>query len=221
MCVFSISNRLNKKSNIKGQTQQVTVNIDDGDDEGLALLIPDIQETTALVQKATNVIDPMEGHSRSADRDGRLLSNGRSLQSQSVEERYLEVMKKLQFDTYDMIVEAENSGYRFTVSHHFEKMVRLAGDRYHPSRVKRLAQEAVTLSTSLPLSFSSSVFVRCDTDRLDVMKVCLSNQIASLHAEFMFCDRFLLPVLPIHLTLTVASNSTFSFLLTIQINRCK
>ena len=73
-----------------------------------------------------------------------------------------------------MIVESEN-GYRFTISHHFESNVRMSGDRGHPARVKRLAQEAVTLSTSLPLSFSSSVFVRCDTDRLDIMKVNLLN----------------------------------------------
>ena len=77
-------------------------------------------------------------------------------------------------DTYEMIVESEN-GYRFTISHHFESNVRMSGDRGHPARVKRLAQEAVTLSTSLPLSFSSSVFVRCDTDRLDIMKVNLLN----------------------------------------------
>lgn len=69
-----------------------------------------------------------------------------------------------------MIVESEN-GYRFTVSYHFENNVRIAGERGHPARIKRLAQETVTLSTSLPLSYSSSVFVRCDNDRLDVMKV--------------------------------------------------
>lgn len=168
--------RLNKKSNIKGQTQQVTVNIDDGDDEGLALLIPDIQETTVLVQKTTQRSGQQQqnqagGGCGTNEAGGQLMDFERPLLSKSIEERYLEVMKKLQFDTYDMIVEAESNGYRFVVSHHFEKMVRMAGDRYHPSRVKRLAQEAVTLSTSLPLSFSSSVFVRCDTDRLDVMKV--------------------------------------------------
>lgn len=69
-----------------------------------------------------------------------------------------------------MMAECEN-GVRFTVSHHFENNARLAGDRGHPARVKRLAQETVTLSTSLPLSYSSSVFVRCDNDRLDIMKV--------------------------------------------------
>ena len=40
------------------------------------------------------------------------------------------------------------------------------------SRAQRLAQEMSTLATSLPLSSGSTVFVRCDEDRLDVMKVC-------------------------------------------------
>lgn len=65
----------------------------------------------------------------------------------------------------------EVGGYKFVVSYHFESNMRAAGERSHPTRVKRLAQEAVTLSTALPLSYSSSVFVRCDADRLDVMKV--------------------------------------------------
>lgn len=80
------------------------------------------------------------------------------------------IEKFLFTDTFEMIVESEN-GYRFTISHHFETNVRMSGDHGHPARVKRLAQETVTLSTSLPLSYSSSVFVRCDNDRLDIMKV--------------------------------------------------
>lgn len=86
--------------------------------------------------------------------------------------RYLEVMKPMQFETFEMISESsDGNGFQFVVSYHFESNVRAGGDRSHPARVKRLAQETVTLSTSLPLSFSSSVFVRCDTDRLDIMKV--------------------------------------------------
>jgi len=145
----------------------LTFNIDDGDDEGLALLIPDIHETSVLVQKTTDADALINMLHTNEDGSAQL-----EPQSKSIEQRYLELMKKRQFDTFDMIVESDNNSFRFVVSHHFEKMVRLAGDRYHPSRVKRLAQEAVTLSTSLPLSFSSSVFVRCDTDRLDIMKVC-------------------------------------------------
>lgn len=80
---------MNKKSNIKGQTQTVTVTLDDGDDEGLALLIPDIQETSVLVQRATKIDTLSEDE-----------ANGSALSrplSQSMEQRYLEVMKPLQF----------------------------------------------------------------------------------------------------------------------------
>lgn len=74
-------------------------------------------------------------------------------------------------ETFEMIGECPNNGFKFNVNYHFESNVRSAGERCHPARMKRLAQEAVTLSTSLPLSYSSSVFVRTDQDRLDVMKV--------------------------------------------------
>lgn len=88
-------------------------------------------------------------------------------------------------DTYEMIVESEN-GYRFAISHHFENNVRMAGDRSFPPRMKRLAQETVTLSTSLPLSYSSSVFVRCDNDRLDIMKVLITGPADTPYANGCF-----------------------------------
>ena len=47
-------------------------------------------------------------------------------------------------------------------------------------RSLRLAQEVTSLSTSLPLSPSSSVFVRCDEERLDVMKVRICSAIGWL-----------------------------------------
>lgn len=163
--------------------------LDDGDDEGLALLIPDIQETAVLVQKATR---NDEKTAMDEDEEQRQRMSVERPLSSSIEQRYLEVMKKLQFgmlfldtnlrdwfcqlpfyiwlDTYEMMVECD-TGYRFVITHHFENNVRMAGDRNFPLRMKRLAQETVTLSTSLPLSYSSSVFVRCDTDRLDIMKV--------------------------------------------------
>ncbi|KAI6178303.1 UBC core domain-containing protein [Aphelenchoides besseyi] len=44
-------------------------------------------------------------------------------------------------------------------------------------RTRRLAQEIVTLSTSLPLSMSSSVFLRTADERLDVMKVLITGPV--------------------------------------------
>lgn len=104
----------------------------------------------------------------------------------SLEDRYLEVMQKLQFDTFEMITENSEGGYQFAVSYHFESNLRSAGERCHPARVKRLAQETVTLSTSLPLSYSSSVYVRCDADRLDIMKVLITGPADTPYANGCF-----------------------------------
>ncbi|KOB77781.1 Survivin [Operophtera brumata] len=74
------------------------------------------------------------------------------------DQRYIELMRTMQFETFEMLAECAESGFRFTVPYHFEGTVRAAGERTHPTRMKRLAQEASTLATSLPLSYSSSVF---------------------------------------------------------------
>lgn len=89
-------------------------------------------------------------------------------------------------DTFEMIEENPEGGYKFAVSYHFESNMRAAGERNHPTRLKRLAQEAVTLSTSLPLSYSSSVFVRCETGRLDVMKVLITGPADTPYANGCF-----------------------------------
>ena len=74
-------------------------------------------------------------------------------------------------DTYEIVTEDDDGTPQFTMPHHYESNVRSAGDVNNAARARRLAQEAVTLSTSLPLSYNSTVFVRCDEERLDVMKV--------------------------------------------------
>ncbi|XP_076225750.1 BIR repeat containing ubiquitin-conjugating enzyme isoform X2 [Nomia melanderi] len=150
-------------------------------DEGLATLIPDIQESATIVQNATARLSAMDEDLPESN------PAGPELPLRSIEQRYLEVMKNLQFDTYEMITEnPESGGFKFAVSYHFEFNMRTAGERSHPTRVKRLAQEVVTLSTALPLSYSSSVFVRCDADRLDVMKVLITGPAETPYANGCF-----------------------------------
>lgn len=86
--------RINKKSNLKGQTQKISINLDESDDEGLALLIPDIQETAALVQSAS-YSDP----NNKDDHDQSVCNLENSLGG-SIEQKYLEVMKRLQFGEF-------------------------------------------------------------------------------------------------------------------------
>ncbi|XP_053613474.1 baculoviral IAP repeat-containing protein 6 isoform X2 [Plodia interpunctella] len=132
------------------------------EDEGLASLIADIQATSALMWSAGGEAEAGGGPTRSLGGAGR-------------EARYIDLMRTMQFETFEMLAECPESGFKFTVPYHFEGAVRAAGERAHPARMKRLAQEAATLATSLPLSYSSSVFVRTDTDRLDVMKVLITG----------------------------------------------
>lgn len=99
------------------------------------------------------------------------------------------------FDTdVFQIVEDDSNGIKFNCRHHYENNIRTAGDNSNPARTRRLAQEAVTLSTSLPLSAGSSVFVRCDEERLDVMKVCsvLKNKICPFVCVVLcrFCSKY-------------------------------
>ena len=70
------------------------------------------------------------------------------------------------------IVNDNNGIIKANTPYYYESSLNDLSNLNNANRAKRLAQETVTLSNSLPLSFSSSVFVRCDEERLDVMKVC-------------------------------------------------
>ena len=82
------------------------------------------------------------------------------------------LLTSLPTDTYQILEENEYGTLRWHAPFHFHARVQSAtSSTQNAARSRRLAQEVATLSTSLPLSPSSSVFVRCDEERLDVMKV--------------------------------------------------
>ncbi|CAG0888382.1 unnamed protein product [Cyprideis torosa] len=113
-------------------------------------LIPDIIKTATMVEKVTEVLrEKREAGAGSSTAEPQL-------ELMTVEQRYVKMMKDLRFQFYDMITVQDDT----------------QPDR---GRMKRLAQETVTLSSALPLSYSSTVFVRCDTNRLDVMKVLITG----------------------------------------------
>ncbi|XP_070181060.1 dual E2 ubiquitin-conjugating enzyme/E3 ubiquitin-protein ligase BIRC6-like isoform X3 [Littorina saxatilis] len=166
-CVDTYASRL--KSN-KGKTV-ISSKADEEESEGLALLIPDIQESAGIVKLSTQRLKEAEADHADSSHDGTALG---ASACQTTEERYLALMGPLQFDTYELVTE-EGRGLKFNIPHHFESNVKASGAFNNPARTRRLAQEAVTLSTSLPLSYNSSVFVRCDEERLDIMKVLITG----------------------------------------------
>lgn len=165
---------------------------DDTDDEGLLQLVPDLQLTEKLVKIALERLRIDRGEADPCDVGNTAAAI--DVEHTSLRDIYLRTMEKMQFDTFEMVLEDESTGnIRFTVTHLFEGTLRNISTCMAPRRIKRLAQEAVTLSTSLPLSFSSSVFIRTDTDRLDIMKVHFVAVSCNLWESFfsIFTDLFL------------------------------
>ncbi|XP_054605954.2 dual E2 ubiquitin-conjugating enzyme/E3 ubiquitin-protein ligase BIRC6 isoform X4 [Nothobranchius furzeri] len=184
-CVDTYTNRLrSKKDKSKGVVKSEG---SDPEPEGLTLLVPDIQRTAVIVHVATTSL-------RQANQERKLVESSRKASSRpkplsvlrSVEEKYVAAMKKLQFDTFEMVSEDEDGKLMFKVNYHYMSQVKNASDTNSAARSRRLAQEAVTLSTSLPLSSSSSVFVRCDEERLDIMKVLITGPADTPYANGCF-----------------------------------
>jgi hypothetical protein len=76
---------------------------------------------------------------------------------------YERLLKPLQFDSYQM----KDSTGQYKNYHYQAQLKNSAAPK---DKVLRLAQEQGTLSTSLPLSHESSVFLRVDETRMDIMK---------------------------------------------------
>ncbi|XP_045481363.1 baculoviral IAP repeat-containing protein 6 [Harmonia axyridis] len=176
-CVDTYTSKLlNTKSTSKSKLGIKLEDMEQG--EGLANLMPDIQDSATLVSKVTSgLIDP-DHEIEVVPVDNDTLS--------SVEDYYINIMRKLQFGSYEMIMELPEGGIKFVISHHFESNAKATSEQSHPARVKRIAQETVTLSSSLPLSYSSTVFVRYDTSRLDVMKVLITGPADTPYANGCF-----------------------------------
>ncbi|XP_038601850.1 LOW QUALITY PROTEIN: baculoviral IAP repeat-containing protein 6 [Tachyglossus aculeatus] len=184
-CVDTYTNRLRSKKD-KAKTG-VKPDASDQEPEGLTLLVPDIQKTAEIVYIATTSLRQANQEKKMAEYSKKAAVKPKPLSIlRSLEEKYVAVMKKLQFDTFEMVSEDDDGKLGFKVNYHYMSQVKNASDANSAARARRLAQEAVTLSTSLPLSSSSSVFVRCDEERLDIMKVLITGPADTPYANGCF-----------------------------------
>ncbi|KAL6067514.1 hypothetical protein STEG23_018218, partial [Scotinomys teguina] len=184
-CVDTYTNRLrSKRENVK---TGVKPDAPDQEPEGLTLLVPDIQRTAEIVHAATTSLRQANQEKKLGEYSKKVAMKPKPLSVlKSLEEKYVAVMKKLQFDTFEMVSEDDDGKLGFRVNYHYMSQVKNASDANSAARARRLAQEAVTLSTSLPLSSSSSVFVRCDEERLDIMKVLITGPADTPYANGCF-----------------------------------
>uniref|UniRef100_H3CIY4 Dual E2 ubiquitin-conjugating enzyme/E3 ubiquitin-protein ligase BIRC6 n=1 Tax=Tetraodon nigroviridis TaxID=99883 RepID=H3CIY4_TETNG len=184
-CVDTYTNRLrSKKDKSKGVMKG---DPSDPEPEGLTLLVPDIQRTAEIVRTATLSLKQTSQERKLVESSRKASSRSKPMSIlRSLEEKYVVAMKRLQFDTFEMVSEDDDGKVMFKVNYHYMSQVKNASDTNSAARSRRLAQEAVTLSTSLPLSSSSSVFVRCDEERLDIMKVLITGPADTPYANGCF-----------------------------------
>ncbi|XP_065652582.1 baculoviral IAP repeat-containing protein 6 isoform X4 [Hydra vulgaris] len=182
-CVETYNKRLKLINNTKRTISKSRVKIYIGeenlysetDTEELNILLYHIELTSDFVQhKANN-----KELSAANKSDTVIVCTSESNHAKNSEQFYLAVMSQLQFDTYEIITNKENGILQFNVPFYYESAVRSAAstnnDTSNSLRARRLAQEFATLSTSLPLSYSSTLFLRCDSERLDVIKVLITG----------------------------------------------
>ena len=151
-------------SNMKQFVDSYTQRIKLSEEGGLSCLVPVLNETyNALISHLKPVVD------KNAEQ------SGLNSESQNIDKVYCDGLKSLQFDTFQIVSETESSSIKANIAYYYESTLNDMSNLNNSNRAKRLAQETVTLSNSLPLSFSSSVFVRCDEERLDVMKVLITG----------------------------------------------
>uniref|UniRef100_A0A158R584 UBIQUITIN_CONJUGAT_2 domain-containing protein n=1 Tax=Syphacia muris TaxID=451379 RepID=A0A158R584_9BILA len=152
-CIHAYLNKITQSSE---EIQSLADDEAKNGEEGLIRLSPLILRTCAILSKRVGN-EPVETRD---DKKGVL----------TVEEMYTNMMRKLQFETVPFFNEERR------IPFHYENS--LPGISFSAStakRTRRLAQEIVTLSNSLPLSLSSSVFVRAAEERIDAMKVLITG----------------------------------------------
>jgi len=97
---------------------------------------------------------------------------------------YSKLMKPLQFDSCSM---KKGGAYL----HHYS--AQLKNTQAPKEKILRLAQEQGTLSTSLPISHESSVFLRIDEDRMDLMQAIITGPIDTPYSGGCFTFHIFFP----------------------------
>uniref|UniRef100_A0A0N5A1Y6 UBIQUITIN_CONJUGAT_2 domain-containing protein n=1 Tax=Parastrongyloides trichosuri TaxID=131310 RepID=A0A0N5A1Y6_PARTI len=91
----------------------------------------------------------------------------------SVDDMYIEELKKYQFLPMSFMDENE----RFILPYFYVPNLSQGstGQITSRTRMRRIAQEMLTLKNSLPLTFGSSIFIKTCEERLDVLKVLITG----------------------------------------------
>ncbi|TRY90785.1 hypothetical protein DNTS_028651, partial [Danionella cerebrum] len=156
-CVDTYTNRLrSKKDKSKGVLKAEP---SDPEPEGLTLLVPDIQKTAEIVYAATTNLRQANHERKMAENSKKAAARPKPLSVlRSMDEKYAAALKKLQFDTFEMVCEDEDSKLVFKVNYHYLSQVKNASDANSAARARRLAQEAVLITGPADTPYANGCF---------------------------------------------------------------
>jgi len=86
---------------------------------------------------------------------------------EELQAQYVQCMEPLRFEELDMTGEEGNY-----TSHHYASQIQ-ADSGATSAKTMRLAQEVAALCSALPCDYACSMFMRCDEERMDVMKALI------------------------------------------------
>uniref|UniRef100_A0A915NRX6 UBC core domain-containing protein n=1 Tax=Meloidogyne floridensis TaxID=298350 RepID=A0A915NRX6_9BILA len=198
--VHSVCSAINKKKRIHSS---IEMDFEDGEEEqnNEEVMISDNIELDQNVASSSNALPKV---------------------SDAVERFYCDKLRGLQFETIPFYEPMGNNNNNTTpvmcIPFHYATSLNSmasAGGSALGKRTRRLAQEIVSLSSSLPLSFSSGVFVRTCEERLDAMKVLITGPSDTPYANGCFeFDVFFppdYPNVPMQMNLETTGNRTVRF----------
>uniref|UniRef100_A0A0N5B3Y3 UBIQUITIN_CONJUGAT_2 domain-containing protein n=1 Tax=Strongyloides papillosus TaxID=174720 RepID=A0A0N5B3Y3_STREA len=158
----------NNTGGIKSETDEVCENestTDESNDEEisettLSNLLAHME--TLFTSLKLKIYDDMEGSNKNDTKE-----------TVSIEDLYIEELKKHQFLPMSFMNENECFVVPYLYAHNLTQNG--GGQTASRTRMRRIAQEMLTLKNSLPLTFGSSIFIKTCEERLDVLKALITG----------------------------------------------
>uniref|UniRef100_A0A914ZBD2 UBC core domain-containing protein n=1 Tax=Panagrolaimus superbus TaxID=310955 RepID=A0A914ZBD2_9BILA len=142
-------------------------NEDSQEEENLEALAILLQKALIILEHRLNPLLAAESEAMEVDNETK------DIGLMSLEDVYIEAMKNIQYESIPFFKSDDNKVME--IPHHYSSTFLGNTSTGNQKRWRRLAQETITLSSSLPLTASSSVFMKACEERLDVYKLIITG----------------------------------------------
>jgi len=142
-----------------------------------AILAKEITNTAELAKER---IEIWKHHNKKAQALAKALEHREAEGNNPLLERYKAALQVLQFDELSMQKKGQY------VHHYKSKIEKDEVSGATSDKIKRLIQEVGAMSTSLPIYLESSIFVRVDSERIDVMQALITGPVGTPYANGCF-----------------------------------